>query len=145
MNQTFVPKRLLSTMALAALALASMPAVFAANLATSTGAQLYQGHCASCHGKGGEGDGPVAPFFKLQPPDLTLIAKRSGGTYPAERVRRIIDGRDSMAPHGAREMPVWGFGFAMIADDDPAVANAAGEAAIGRLVEYLRTIQKPAR
>jgi mono/diheme cytochrome c family protein len=144
MSQTFVPKRFLSATFLAAIWLASTPAAFAADLSTSSGAQLYRSYCASCHGTGGEGDGPVAPFFKLQPPDLTLIARRSGGAYPAERVRRIIDGREIVSPHGAREMPVWGIGFAMITND-PSGANATPEAAIERLVEYLRTIQKPPR
>lgn len=144
MNQPFVPKSRLSTMLLAALALTGTQAVFAENLSTSTGAELYRSYCASCHGRGGEGDGPVAPFFKLQPPDLTLIARRSGGAFPAERVRRIVDGRENIAPHGVREMPVWGIGFAMIADD-PSGANAKPEAVIERLVEHLRTIQKPPR
>lgn len=141
MNLSSGTKPHLRTLPAAALALCAAPAVFGAELSTSSGAQLYRQFCASCHGKGGEGDGPVAPFFKLKPPDLTLIAKRSGGVFPAERVRRIVDGREAPAPHGAREMPVWGIEFAMTADD-PATSKAAADAAIGKLVEYLRSIQK---
>lgn len=127
----------------AALVIAGASAASAADLSRSTGPQLFRTYCESCHGRGGEGDGPVAPFFKLQPPDLTLIARRSGGTFPAERVRRIVDGRESLAPHGAREMPVWGLLFGM-SSDDPAQGEAVGQQAITRLVEYLRSIQKPA-
>jgi mono/diheme cytochrome c family protein len=123
------------------LAAAGMSAAIAEDLSTSSGAQLFARYCASCHGKGGEGDGPVAPFFKLLPPDLTRISRRSGGTFPAERVRRIIDGRESTPPHGAREMPVWGLEFQMTAPQ-PAAASAAAEASITRLVEHLRSIQK---
>ncbi len=126
----------------AALGYGSSPAVLAEDLSTRSGPQLYQQFCASCHGKAGEGDGPVAPFFKLLPPDLTLIARRSGGTFPTERIRRIVDGRSILPPHGAREMPVWGMEFAW-ATDDPLVGREVADAAIGRLVEYLRAIQKP--
>jgi mono/diheme cytochrome c family protein len=134
------PRPLLALLSVA-LALTGTARAFAKELSPISGAQLYRQHCAACHGKGGEGDGPVAPFFKLLPPDLTLIARRSGGTYPAERVRRIIDGREIVAPHGAREMTVWGLAFAMNTDD-PVAGKAAAEASISRLVEYLRSIQK---
>jgi mono/diheme cytochrome c family protein len=134
-------QRLLWPLASAMLALAAAPAATAADLSRSSGAQLYRQYCASCHGRSGEGDGPVAPFFKLLPPDLTLMARRRGGTFPAEQVRRIVDGREITAPHGAREMPVWGLQFAMAADE-PTAGSAQAQAAIARLVEHLRTIQK---
>jgi mono/diheme cytochrome c family protein len=35
------------------------------------GAQLYQQHCAGCHGEKGAGDGPAAQFFTAAPRDLT--------------------------------------------------------------------------
>jgi mono/diheme cytochrome c family protein len=123
------------------LALAGISTAFAEDLSTSTGAQLFKRYCASCHGNGGQGDGPVAPFFKLLPPDLTGLSRRSGGTFPTERVRRIIDGRENPLPHGAREMPVWGLLFQMTTTD-PAEAKAATETSITRLVEHLRSIQK---
>lgn len=128
----FIPLLLISS---------GMSAAGAEDLSTSSGAQLFKRYCASCHGAGGQGDGPVAPFFKLTPPDLTLISRRSGGSFPSERVRRIIDGREAIPPHGVREMPVWGLEFEWTATE-PAAARAASETSIARLVEYLRTIQK---
>jgi mono/diheme cytochrome c family protein len=135
-SPSFLPKLLLLLCALA-----GMSGALAEDLSTSSGAQLFQRFCASCHGRSGEGNGPVAPFFKLAPPDLTLISRRSGGKFPAERTRRIIEGRDSLPPHGPREMPVWGMEFAMTAEHE-ASARAVADANIARLVEYLRTIQK---
>ena len=120
--------------------LAGPPAAMAEDLSTSSGAQLFRHYCASCHGKDAHGDGPVAPFFKLSPPDLTQMSRRSGGTFPADRAHRIIDGRESPTPHGSREMPVWGMLFAMNADQS-ADARGVTDAAITRLVEYLRSIQ----
>lgn len=130
-----------SMLILLLLAMAGVPAAVAEDLSTSSGAQLFLRFCASCHGKSGEGDGPVAPFFRLSPPDLTQISRRSGGSFPAERVRRIIDGRETPPPHGVREMPVWGLEFEMTATQ-PAEARAAAEASITRLVEHLRSIQR---
>lgn len=118
----------------------ALPATQAQDLSVYTGAQLFHRFCASCHGASGEGNGPVAPFFKLLPPDLTQISRRSGGSFPAERIRRIIDGRENPPPHGAREMPVWGLEFAMTSEQPQ--ARAVADASITRLVDYLKSIQK---
>ena len=127
----------------AAALIAALPlAVQAEDLSSYTAPQLFQRFCASCHGRDGKGDGPVAPFFKLAPPDLTALSRRSGGTYPAERVRRIIDGREVVSPHGARQMPVWGLELAMAAGDT-AQGRQQAENSIALLVDYLKTIQKP--
>ena len=83
----------------------------AEDLAAYNSAQLYQRFCASCHGTGGFGDGPVAPSLKVMVPDLTRLAKRRGGEFPDDLVLRIIDGRAIQVPHGTREMPVWGYEF----------------------------------
>jgi mono/diheme cytochrome c family protein len=112
----------------------------AEDLSGYTGAQLFQRFCASCHGKTGEGNGPVAPFFKLRPPDLTQLAHRSAGQFPAEKVRQIIDGRQRSLPHGAREMPVWGLELEL-ADGQAADPRKQADANISLLVEYLRSIQ----
>lgn len=114
---------------------------FAAELSSYSGAELYKRFCASCHGEGAEGDGPVAPFFKLTPPDLTRIAKRHGGKFPADQLQQIIDGRSKLAAHGTRNMPVWGLEFAQAESETPG-AHERAQAMIARLVEYLRTLQR---
>ena len=70
--------------------------------------ELYQIHCASCHGTGGKGDGPAAEALKHVPPDLTTISRRNGGQFPAFRIGHIIDGQETILAHGTREMPIWG-------------------------------------
>jgi mono/diheme cytochrome c family protein len=129
-----------SLIAWSVVAAAVPPVAHAQDLSAYSGAQLFRRFCASCHGASGEGNGPVAPFFKLLPPDLTQISRRSGGSFPTERIRRIVDGRESPAPHGAREMPVWGLEFTMTSEQPQ--AQAIADASITRLVEYLRSIQK---
>jgi mono/diheme cytochrome c family protein len=100
------------------------------------GVDLYRAYCASCHGKDGKGHGPVAPALKATVPDLTVIAKNNGGTFPVARVRRIITGEGMIASHGSREMPVWGPIFSEVeADLD------RGPVRLENLVKYLQSIQ----
>jgi mono/diheme cytochrome c family protein len=114
---------------------------YAVDLSSYTGEQLFTRFCASCHGTTASGDGPVAPELKSIVPDLTRIAKRQGGKFPADRIHQIIDGRLTRPPHGSRDMPVWGWEF-LAADGDSPAARERAEELITRMVEYLRTIQK---
>jgi len=123
-----------------ALALVTVGAAHAEDLTGYSGARLYHRFCAACHGDQGHGDGVVAPFFKLAPPDLTQITKRHGGVFPSEKIAKIIDGREPVAPHGAREMPVWGLEF-YLADPKNPKSKKQVEQMISKLVEHLRSIQ----
>ena len=107
-----------------------------------SGSYAYRTYCASCHGPGGKGDGPVAENLRFQPPDLSLLAKRNGGDYPVEKVHRIVDGRQPLPGHGGPEMPIWGDAFrnAETGYDDAKVKEK-----IRSIVDYLRTLQAPAR
>ncbi len=68
----------------------------------------YQSTCMACHGPGGKGDGQFNEFLRLKVPDLTTIAQRNGGVFPADRLYMIIDGRESVPGHGVPQMPIWG-------------------------------------
>jgi hypothetical protein len=104
--------------------------------------QLYQRFCASCHGRQGYGDGPVAPTLKVMVPDLTRIARRQqNGEFPEQRIREIVDGRAVLPAHGLRDMPVWGYELeAQAPPDQP--GRAAAQGLIDKLVAYLRSIQQ---
>jgi len=105
-----------------------------------SGEQLYQRFCASCHGMQARGDGPVAASLSVEVPDLRLIARRHGGTFPADLVERIIDGRHVLAAHGTRTMPVWGEELARSEPGNPD-AEKVTRIVIGRLVDYLWRLQ----
>jgi hypothetical protein len=107
-----------------------------------SGLEMYESLCASCHGVGGEGDGPVAPLIKIHVPDLTRIAQRDGGEFPTEDVRRTIDGRFDRPAHGPRDMPVWGWQFYRSDTTHDPAERARVDALIDRVVQYLRSIQK---
>ena len=71
------------------------------------GKREFDTNCASCHGHGGKGDGPLTELLTKRPPDLTQLARRNGGVFPLTRMYDVIDGADVPA-HGGRDMPVWG-------------------------------------
>jgi mono/diheme cytochrome c family protein len=74
-----------------------------------SGGDLFRFYCASCHGRDGKGDGPVASALNRRPPDLTSIARRNSGRFPTDRVERFVTGdRDPSPAHGSADMPVWG-------------------------------------
>lgn len=114
----------------------------AADYVAMSGKDLYVRFCASCHGTSGQGDGPVAASFKVEVPDLTLLARRAGGAYPWERVARIIDGRHILGAHGTRTMPVWGEDFSRLELGNPE-AERGTRLIIGRLADYVRLLQRP--
>lgn len=107
-----------------------------------SGKNLYSKFCASCHGETGRGDGPVSNSIAVEVPDLTLIARRHGGTYPRDRVEKIIDGRHILGAHGTRTMPVWGEDFSRAALGDPDAERATRTVTV-RLADYVWLLQRP--
>jgi mono/diheme cytochrome c family protein len=115
----------------------------AADYVGMSGKELYGRFCASCHGATGRGDGPVAGSFKVEVPDLTLIARRAHGAYPRDRIEKIIDGRHILGAHGSRTMPVWGEDFSRLEIGNPE-AERSTRLIIQRLADYVWLLQKPA-
>jgi mono/diheme cytochrome c family protein len=128
------------------LALAALPAHAeaqeASNVAVS-GEADYNMYCASCHGEDGKGDGPKAFGLSKPVPDITTLTERYG-SFPADKLARLIDGREPVAGHVDREMPVWGVWF-----KEEAAAELGGaegdEGSVQRRVEnliaYLESLQ----
>lgn len=106
-----------------------------------SGAELFGRYCASCHGPSAHGDGPVSATLRKHVPDLTRISAR-WGSFPAQEIRAIIDGRSPVLSHGTRVMPVWGREFWVDEGADIEAERNAREI-VDRLVEYLEAIQEP--
>lgn len=102
------------------------------------GARLYFNHCAACHGEDGEGGGPVAATLRVTMPNLRSLAMRSGGVFPTEAVTAYIDGRETPAAHGDRQMPVWGDVFR---GPEQGTAERTTRRRIAALVELIASIQ----
>jgi mono/diheme cytochrome c family protein len=107
-------------------------------ISSTAGRDLFEFYCASCHGRDGKGGGHVASALKVPPPDLTTLAQRNHGTFPAARVEAIIKGDQRLPPtaHGASDMPVWGPIFRGL--DRREAVNAAR---IENIVKYLESLQ----
>ena len=107
--------------------------------AGKAGPEVFRTYCATCHGASARGDGPLAAHLRFSPPDLTLLAKRNGGTFDDAQVHRIIDGRQPVKGHGGPDMPVWGDAFRRSSEG---FSEEAVKARIDGLVAYLRSLQR---
>lgn len=108
------------------------------------GRQLFIRYCAACHGSDADGRGPVAEDLKTSPPDLRYLGERYGMPLPIATIARFIDGRQDVAAHGPRTMPVWGRRFYKTW-----TAHEAGEedlqTQVHEIVRYLNAIQQVPR
>ena len=102
------------------------------------GHHIFMDRCGACHGEDGKGNGPAVGALKVAPPDLTLLAKKNGGTFPAEHVRKMLSEWVDISAHGSREMPIWGDLFNPKSAADQQVANDQFK----NLVVYLESIQE---
>jgi hypothetical protein len=102
-----------------------------------TGRDSFSFYCSPCHGSDGKGNGPVAAALQTAPPDLTLLSRHAGGTFPRSQVQEFVTGTGRPVPaHGSGEMPIWGPIFRSL---DP--SDARVKVRIVNLVEFLETIQ----
>ena len=103
------------------------------------GGSIFRNYCAACHGLDGRGQGPVSKALKQEVPDLTRLAQRNDGAFPAIHVRTtILFGADDLLPaHGSKGMPIWGPIFHEIEFD-----RDLGNVRLENIVEYLESIQR---
>lgn len=105
------------------------------------GEALFKERCAACHGEDATGNGPAASALKVAPPNLTEVAQRAGGKFPAVRVVEIITYGGNIAAHGSGPMPVWGRVFSEEGGRGK-IGAARSRQAIIALKRYLESIQK---
>lgn len=125
---------LLATLAFATTAAADDP---------ERGKDLFSDHCATCHGMGATGNGPMASVLSVRPPDLTALSMGNGGAFPLDRVIRRIDGTTEVLAHGG-PMPIYGLllqgpSEAVLAPDG---SELIAPEAIVDIATWLQEIQK---
>ena len=106
------------------------------------GRAAFKVDCAGCHGDDGRGGGRFSAGLDKQPPDLTGIAARNGGTFPRTAVMSIIDGLDRGA-HFSPAMPEFGagdMGDTVIVEQDG--LGTPVPARLLALTDYLELIQR---
>jgi mono/diheme cytochrome c family protein len=142
MEQTTMKNASLAILIMTVAALPSATA-FAQTEKVDLGKSEYQVVCSSCHGVDARGNGPFAQNLKVAPPDLTVLARKNGGVFPAERISSVIDGRTELAGHGSREMPIWGNRYAVnVTEEHRLDAEAFIRGRVLLLVDYLNRIQQ---
>ena len=97
----------------------------------TSGQEMYVAYCTSCHGMDGRGGGPAAAALKVPPADLTTLARRSNGKFPADHVYQVIRGGESIPAHGARDMP-------MMSDAHPSQVQMR----LANLTKYVESLQE---
>jgi mono/diheme cytochrome c family protein len=102
----------------------------------ASGKAMFMQYCAACHGQDGKGGGPAAAALKAAPADLTKLSVSNSGKFPETKVVRLIDGSDTLAAHGSRDMPVWGAVFHQM-DGSAATAKLR----LANLTGYIQSIQ----
>ncbi len=108
-----------------------------------TGQAIFRTYCWQCHGRDAGGGGPMAEMLAIETPDLTRLAARSGGTFPAGEVAMKIDGRAALLAHGG-DMPI--FGPVLESDQSVAIGLPDGQPMLASrpladLLAYLEMLQ----
>lgn len=144
MHITKIAIALAASVALAILVFANKAASEASDGEDPIGLTEYEIACMSCHGLDGKGDGPKARMLSIMPADLTRIALRNGGVFPARTIYDMIDGRGVIPAHGQRDMPIWGDRYRKTGDpgEDPSTVDQRARDLIQALVDYIEGIQQ---
>lgn len=108
------------------------------------GQEIFASYCATCHGPGGRGDGPMVSVLAVLPPDLTGLSRVNDGIFPVAWVAAKVDGRDRVVSHGG-VMPTWGDFFEGI--QSVAIPSEYGQPVltsqpIADLIAHLEAIQE---
>lgn len=107
------------------------------NTPSNSGKEMFDNYCAVCHGKDGKGNGPAASAMKTPPTDLTVLAQKNGGKYPASHVAAVIRGQATTPSHGSQDMPIWGPLFSSISQGHEGQVQQR----ITNLVTYIEGLQ----
>ena len=101
------------------------------------GKDTFDAYCAPCHGRGGAGDGPVAPVLRTPPADLrTLSSKR--GFFPKQEIVAFVTGNGRpIEAHGSSDMPIWGAIFHGLDPSDTRV-----KIRLQNVVDYVESLQR---
>ena len=105
----------------------------------ASGKEMFTQYCAPCHGIDGKGNGPAASAMKTAPTDLTQLAKKHDGKFPANSVASELKFGNGPGPgaHGSADMPVWGPLFHSL----DKYHDTAVQQRIVNIVNYIETLQ----
>jgi len=103
----------------------------------ASGQEMFKSYCAVCHGEDAKGNGPAASAMKVPPIDLTTLAQKNSGKYPAMHVSSVVRGEADLPAHGSKDMPVWGPLFFRLSQGHEAEVQQR----IANLNQYIESVQ----
>ena len=103
----------------------------------ASGKEMFGQYCAPCHGVDGKGNGPAASAMKSPPTDLTQLARKHDGKYPANSVASVLKFGGGPGAHGSADMPVWG----PLLQSLDKFHDTVVQQRISNLVSYIETLQ----
>ena len=103
-----------------------------------SGGVMFKQYCATCHGAEAKGNGPLASFLKVTPPDLTKLAQRHGGQFPYDYVMNVLEFGAGATAHGSSDMPAWGPIFEHFDKQN----ERAVQQRVKNLCDYLASLQQ---
>ena len=104
----------------------------------ASGQEMFASYCAVCHGANATGNGPAQSALKIPATDLTTLAQKNGGKYPAMHVSSVLRGDAELAAHGSKDMPVWGPLFRNLSQGH----DAEVQQRIANINSYIESLQK---
>ena len=104
----------------------------------ASGQEMYASYCAVCHGPNATGNGPAQSALKIPATDLTTLAQKNGGKYPAMHVSSVLRGDAELAAHGSKDMPVWGPLFRNLSQGH----DAEVQQRVANINSYIESLQK---
>ena len=107
------------------------------NTPADSGKEMFHSYCAVCHGANAKGNGPAASALKATPTDLTALAQKNSGKYPAAHVAAVIRGQGALPSHGTQDMPIWGPLFSSISQGHEGQVQQR----VANLVSYIESQQ----
>jgi len=115
--------------------------LFSFVITSTSGQEEYMAYCAGCHGQDGRGKGRSSRYCSVPPTDLTQLAQKNNGAYPAEHVCEVLRHGTGHAPKGQGYMPVWEPLLKSMNADPPGVTDVR----IQNLAAYIKTLQASQR
>jgi mono/diheme cytochrome c family protein len=104
----------------------------------ASGKEMFTQYCAPCHGADAKGNGPAASAMKTAPTDLTQLARKHDGKFPANSVASALKfGGGATGAHGSADMPVWGPLFQSL----DKYHDSAVQQRISNIVNYIEGLQ----
>jgi len=103
----------------------------------ASGKEMFVQYCAPCHGIDGKGNGPAASAMKSQPTDLTQLARKHDGKYPANSIASVLKFGGGPSAHGSADMPVWG----PLLQSLDKFHDTAVQQRVSNIVSYIETLQ----